>query len=441
MEKEQACIQTDWAEVLRTKGIRARGYGIVPKYAMQDTDLELTDKALYAYLCSLSGNDHETYPAVSTIKSHLKIGDKSFATRMKHLVETGYVEVKKVHTPGNKFSNNIYCLTQRPKKFFLEPPRTPKGKEIRNTILADGILGGGYGQIPKMVMCDARLDIKSKGIYAYLAAFTGAGEVAFPARDQILRELNILKGTYYRYFNPLLELNYVTVIKRKSREFERNQYVLNTNPDDTKGIERKKECPVSACPVSARTVSGGPVSASLASASPVSASPGIGGPVLAGVEKKGTTKITVPINTSSINSSVKHQSYLPFLPAWNRTALLEEIDKIDLMSREELQAELYEWYGVTDEYYGNNIDPDIPARERALVDYIVDYIQTGRPYISSGIKVSREEMIARLLQLDNEDIMRVGERVAEKIGFGAVSNPKAYALHSLYNQSISGKME
>ena len=55
MEKEQACIQTDWAEVLRTKGIRARGYGIVPKYAMQDTDLELTDKALYAYLCSLPG--------------------------------------------------------------------------------------------------------------------------------------------------------------------------------------------------------------------------------------------------------------------------------------------------------------------------------------------------------------------------------------------------
>ena len=76
MEKEQAYIQTDWAEVLRTKGIRARGYGIVPKYAMQDTDLELSDKALYAYLCSLSGNDHETYPAVSTIKSHLKIGDK-----------------------------------------------------------------------------------------------------------------------------------------------------------------------------------------------------------------------------------------------------------------------------------------------------------------------------------------------------------------------------
>ena len=41
MEKEQAYIQTDWAEVLRTKGIRARGYGIVPKYAMQDTDLEI----------------------------------------------------------------------------------------------------------------------------------------------------------------------------------------------------------------------------------------------------------------------------------------------------------------------------------------------------------------------------------------------------------------
>ena len=64
-----------------------------------------------------------------------------------------------------------------------------------------------------------------------------------------------------------------------------------------------------------------------------------------------------------------------------------------------------------------------------------------RPYISSGIRVSREEMIARLLQLDNEDIMRVGERVAEQIGFGTVANPKAYALHSLYNQSISGKME
>ena len=39
---------------VRTKGIRAWGYGIVPKYAMQDTDLELSDKALYAYIGNMS---------------------------------------------------------------------------------------------------------------------------------------------------------------------------------------------------------------------------------------------------------------------------------------------------------------------------------------------------------------------------------------------------
>ena len=57
--------------------------------------------------------------------------------------------------------------------------------------------------IPKAVMVDQRLPIKSKGIYAYFASFTGAGNHAFPKKETILYHLAISENTYYKFYKIL----------------------------------------------------------------------------------------------------------------------------------------------------------------------------------------------------------------------------------------------
>ena len=50
-------------EVLRTRGLEYMGYGQLAQYAMRDTDLPLTAKAIYAFLCSLAGSGSTTFPS------------------------------------------------------------------------------------------------------------------------------------------------------------------------------------------------------------------------------------------------------------------------------------------------------------------------------------------------------------------------------------------
>lgn len=422
-------IRAEWPEILRTQGVRAKGYGLIPKYAMRDPDLSLAEKAVYAYLCSLAGSQFETFPSVSTIQSHLKIGSRAYASYMGRLSETGYVVVEKTRAAGNRFDKNLYRITERPKKFFLDPPKTPKGERVLKTVRADGILGGGYGFIPRLVMLDHRLELKSKGIYAYFAAFTGAGEIAFPSRDQILRDLGITKGTYYRYFHPLLDLNYVTIRRSKSGEFEVNRYILNDRPGECE-VEGER----------------GPKEAWVKFAGAENAGVEKARVENAGVEKAETTKIPVSKNNFSSISSDKYQSYLPYLPKEDhqaplRALILKELERMDGLTRGEVREELIGWFGLTPEYVGPDWDRERLARSLSVIEYVADAIHSAQPLPARGGSVGPEELAARFLQLSQEDIAEVGQRVAERMAAGEVRNPRAYILSALYEQTISGALE
>ena len=71
---------------------------------------------------------------------------------------------------------------------------------------------------------------QAKAIYAYFAAFAGAGTTSFPRRTTILRELRIgSAGTYYRHFNLLVEYGYLSVEQRKNNgRFDICLYRLNS---------------------------------------------------------------------------------------------------------------------------------------------------------------------------------------------------------------------
>lgn len=94
-----------------------------------------------------------------------------------------------------------------------------------NTLKMDGILSNGFGIIPKIISLDTELSIEAKAIYSYLVSFAGGGEIAFPTRSKILKDLNISKDRYYRHFEQLIQKGYITV-RRVGAFPGRNEYTI-----------------------------------------------------------------------------------------------------------------------------------------------------------------------------------------------------------------------
>ncbi len=62
----------------------------------------------------------------------------------------------------------------------------------------------GYGKIYKTVMRNRSLPLLAKTIYAYLCAYAGCGDSAFPKREKILRDLQMNKDTFTKHLARLV---------------------------------------------------------------------------------------------------------------------------------------------------------------------------------------------------------------------------------------------
>jgi hypothetical protein len=220
------------ADIIKYEGIKAKGFGTIPKFIMHDQDLTLESKAIYGYFCSLCGNGVETFPLRDTILRTLKLSKNGYYDHYNALKEHGYLKVSKLN-PEDIKSPNVYTIVTNPEK-VIDYIKFNSHDEKR--IADKGIDAYGYGILPKLVMYDERLDIKAKGIYCYFASYAGAGDTAFPAKEHILYHLNIAESTYYKYLNELIKYNYVTPIQRRTdRGFGTCDYILNQMPDEALG--------------------------------------------------------------------------------------------------------------------------------------------------------------------------------------------------------------
>ena len=89
--------------------INKDGYGIVPKSVMQDKDLNIAAKAVYAYFCSYTGTGDCCFPTRKKICFDLGISNDSLSKYIRQLVDNGYLLVEQVKENG-RFSHNIYTL-------------------------------------------------------------------------------------------------------------------------------------------------------------------------------------------------------------------------------------------------------------------------------------------------------------------------------------------
>lgn len=227
----------EFGDQLRIEGVNFKGFGILPKFVMLDTDLTIEAKTIYAYFCSFAGNGNTTFPGRDKILSDLPMSKDTYYKHFRQLTEQGYISTEREQAAGLK-GKNIYTLVSNPKK-FEEKPDDKKFNQAYSRIRFSGLKSAGFGIIPKAVMIDPRLPVKAKGVYAYFCSFTGSGNNAFPKKEKILFHLGITERTYYKFYKLLTDLNYITAVQRHiDGRLQINDYYLIDTPDEAKAAKK-----------------------------------------------------------------------------------------------------------------------------------------------------------------------------------------------------------
>ena len=229
-------IRSELVELLRVEGVKAKGFGIIPKLLMLDTRLTAESKAIYALIATYAEGGNTEFPSVQKMCADLGISRNTYYKHYRLLVEYGYIKATQPHTispvdGGVKFLRNIYTLSNNPSlpDELMNDAGVQEGQKTMN-----GVLSAGYGFIPKLVMLDGELSIKAKALYAFLCAYAGSDCVAFPTQQAILYRLQISKPTYLAAMRELEARDYVLREQRIERcrgGMGPNNYTLNTNPD------------------------------------------------------------------------------------------------------------------------------------------------------------------------------------------------------------------
>ncbi|WP_129600923.1 helix-turn-helix domain-containing protein [Anaerophilus nitritogenes] len=105
----------NFRDILKVEGVKARGFGIIPKLVMLDRKLTIEAKAIYSYFCSYAGAGTTAFPSRDKICKDLGISIKRWYKHFNLLKELGYIKVEQIRSKkGDKYSHNIYTLIEKP---------------------------------------------------------------------------------------------------------------------------------------------------------------------------------------------------------------------------------------------------------------------------------------------------------------------------------------
>lgn len=94
---------------LNVSGVNRDGFGIIPKRVMQDQELTIGAKAIYAYFCSYAGAGATCFPTRDKICKDMGISGDTLGKHLKALAKKGYIQIEQVKDNG-RFSHNVYTL-------------------------------------------------------------------------------------------------------------------------------------------------------------------------------------------------------------------------------------------------------------------------------------------------------------------------------------------
>ena len=133
-KKGRKNIMEKWVNILKVQGVKAKGFGIIPKMVMLDKRLTVEAKAIYSYFCSYAGAGSTAFPSRDKICEDLGIGINRYYNHMKLLKDYGYIKTEQIKK-GNRFSHNIYTLVENPESYSPdegEEKKTIKKKSKSN---------------------------------------------------------------------------------------------------------------------------------------------------------------------------------------------------------------------------------------------------------------------------------------------------------------------
>ena len=387
---------------LRIEGVMAKGYGIICKYPMQDTDLDIAAKAVYSLLCALAGDDHSVFPSRDKIVSWLNVGRNKYNAGMRQLRDHGYILVEQVKGAGSRFAHNSYTIVSNPKK-FAEQKYDSDGGAL--TFGFTGLKGAGYGLLPRMVMFDQRLSCTAKVIYAYLASYSGAGQVSFPKVSVICRHLGLSENSFRKHMKQLVDTNYISRVQRHiNGRLASNSYHLNDCPD--MAAADKGRTIVVQYPKNSATVQSPKIEAAENQS--------------AGFQSAGSETTTI---ISSLNNiSLSNSPSINRRRHWTDGMTLQEIEE---SIGEGLELELYTPEMKTS--FGITMSD---AAIQQFISIIADYIYSRKPELKvRGRTYTRDEAICRLMGLSLEEYQAVYEQVSRVAT--PIKDRRKYILASL----------
>lgn len=397
------------ADLIQFEGVDCKGYGIIAKAVMTDTDLNITAKAIYAYFCSFTGKGTIAFPKREKILYDLQINKMTYYKHLNQLIEEGYIKIEKQKQYP---FNNRYIIVSCPKK--LEK----MNESVENVdVIVKGIKSLGYGTIPKAVMQDHRLSCKAKAVYAYFCSFAGQGNFAFPKRNSILYHLHISLNSFQKLLHQLIECNYITVEqKRDGGQFSGNTYYINDLPDEEKGKnEMKKRAALQNKKANTRRKNA--------------------------AKKKGL--VNLPTQHGHAQKST-------FTGAFNYPGIKKKQKIIDDTTKDDPQikvsydekntnlisAEEREFYTEiikeNIEYENGMIDPSKMEYMNLILSVMVNAVCSREPYLRVNKQdVPQESVKSKLLKLDDGNVEYVIENMSKMKTMPR--NLRAYLLTALYN--------
>ncbi len=90
-------------------GIKALGYGIIPKSIMINPNLTAKAKGLMAYFYALAGNRAGVFPSKKVILTQLSISNTAYYSALHQLIDNNYITIIQRKT-GGRFDQNEYVI-------------------------------------------------------------------------------------------------------------------------------------------------------------------------------------------------------------------------------------------------------------------------------------------------------------------------------------------
>ena len=259
-----------------------------------------------------------------------------------------------------------------------------------------------------MVMFDQRLSCTAKVIYAYLASYSGAGQVSFPKVAVICRHLGLSENSFRKHMKQLVDTNYISRVQRHiNGRLASNSYHLNDCPD-TAAADKGRTIVVQ-YPKNSATVQSPKIEA--AENQPTG---------------KQSTDIQPTAEQATENQSAGFQSAVP-----EATTIISSLNNIPLSNNPSINRRHHWTDGMTlqeiEESIGEGLELELYTPEmktsfgitmsdaaiQQFIGIIAGYIYSRKPELKvRGRTYTRDEVICRLMGLSLEEYQAVYEQVS-----------------------------